>query len=75
MPTTRDLNVLDFAPLPPPGQIVRRLPLTDTVAQHVLAARAAIGRILNGEDQRLLISVAAAHYRRAVLDPRSGCGA
>jgi 3-deoxy-7-phosphoheptulonate synthase len=57
MPATRDVNVQGFAPLPPPAEIVRRLPLSDVVARHVLGARAAIGRVLDGEDRRLLVIV------------------
>ena len=57
MPTTRDLNVQGFAPLPPPAEILGRLPLSEAVARHVLGARAAIGRILDGEDRRLLVIV------------------
>jgi 3-deoxy-7-phosphoheptulonate synthase len=57
MPATRDLNVHDFAPLPPPAEILRRLPLTDAVARHVLAARREVERVLSGEDPRLLVIV------------------
>jgi 3-deoxy-7-phosphoheptulonate synthase len=57
MPATRDLNVHDFAPLPPPAEILRLLPLTDSVARHVLAARREVERVLSGEDQRLLVIV------------------
>jgi 3-deoxy-7-phosphoheptulonate synthase len=57
MPTTRDINVAGFAPLPAPAEIHRRLPITEAVAQHVLAARQAIERVLDGEDHRLLVIV------------------
>jgi 3-deoxy-7-phosphoheptulonate synthase len=56
MPTTRDLNVQGFAPLPPPAEIHGRLPITDAVAQHVLAARAQIERVLT-------VRVVATHRR------------
>jgi 3-deoxy-7-phosphoheptulonate synthase len=57
MPTTRDLNVQAFAPLPPPAEIVGNLPLTDTLARHVLTARTEVEQILSGDDQRLLVIV------------------
>lgn len=57
MPTTRDINIQSFAPLPAPIEIHRQLPITDVIAEHVLTSRDQIRHILGGEDRRLLVIV------------------
>jgi 3-deoxy-7-phosphoheptulonate synthase len=54
---TRDLRVESIRPLLPPGILIEELPLGERAAQTVSRAREAIGRILNREDDRILVVV------------------
>ncbi len=55
MPNTRDINVRNFSPLVPPVELQRRLPISDSVADHVARSRETIVDILEGRDDRLLL--------------------
>jgi 3-deoxy-7-phosphoheptulonate synthase len=54
---TRDLRVESIRPLLPPGVLIEELPLGERAAHTVSRAREAIGRILNREDDRILVVV------------------
>jgi len=54
---TRDLRVESIRPLLPPAILIEELPLGERAAQTVSGAREAIGRILNREDDRILVVV------------------
>jgi len=54
---TDELRTERLADLVTPAQLNARLPLTETIAQHVLDARGRIEKILSGEDKRLLVIV------------------
>ena len=54
---TRDLRVESIRPLLPPGILIEEFPLGERAAQTVSRAREAIGRILNREDDRILVVV------------------
>src|SRR5262245_39985883 len=54
---TRDLRVESIRPLLPPAILIEELPLGERAAQTVSRAREAIGRILNREDDRILVVV------------------
>lgn len=52
-----NLNVLSQHTLPPPERLHRDVPLTERASDTVRGARAALGRILQGQDPRLLVVV------------------
>lgn len=52
-----NLNVLSQHTLPPPERLHRDVPLTERASDTVRQARAALGRILQGQDPRLLVVV------------------
>jgi len=54
---TRDLHVESFRPLLPPAILLEELPLSEAGASNVARGRAEIGRILKGEDDRLVLVV------------------
>jgi 3-deoxy-7-phosphoheptulonate synthase len=54
---TRDLRVESIRPLLPPAILLEELPLTDAASLTVSRARDELVRILNGEDDRLLVVV------------------
>ena len=54
---TRDLHVESFRPLLPPAILLEELPLSEAGAANVARGRAEIGRILKGEDDRLVLVV------------------
>jgi len=54
---TRDLRIASIRPLLPPAILLEELPLSPSGAATVLRAREAISRILNGEDDRLIVVV------------------
>jgi 3-deoxy-7-phosphoheptulonate synthase len=54
---TDDLRIVETKELVSPGQVIEQFPATDTVTEVVHDARAAIHRMLNGEDDRLLVIV------------------
>ena len=67
---TRDLRIASIRPLVPPAILLEELPLPPPGATTVLRAREAIGRILDGEDDRLLVVVGpcSVHDSAAALD-------
>jgi 3-deoxy-7-phosphoheptulonate synthase len=54
---TRDLRVESIRPLLPPGILIEELPLGERAALTVFQVREEIRRILNGDDDRLLVVV------------------
>lgn len=57
VPPTNDLRVLDFQPLVPPSVVRDELPLGPDRAAVVHSGREAVKRIMDGEDDRLLVIV------------------
>ena len=58
LPTALDnLNVLSQQTLPPPERLHQDVPLSQRASNTVRQARAALGRILQGQDPRLLVVV------------------
>src|SRR5574341_1040677 len=57
MQRTEDLNVVALDVMPTPDEIKAKLPLTDRVAETVLAGRRAVEAILDGRDPRLFAVV------------------
>ena len=58
LPTALDnLNVLSQQTLPPPERLHQDVPLSQRASDTVHQARAALGRILQGQDPRLLVVV------------------
>ncbi|MBU3739404.1 MAG: 3-deoxy-7-phosphoheptulonate synthase [Rhodoferax sp.] len=56
-PTLANVNVLAQTTLPPPSRLLAELPAGEAASATVRQAREAIGRILRGEDRRLLVVV------------------
>ena len=56
-PPTRDLRVASIRPLVPPAILLEELPLPPAGAAKVRQAREEAGRILNGQDDRLIVVV------------------
>ncbi len=54
---TDDLRIIETKELVSPGQIIEQFPVTDYASEVVHGSRSAIHRILNGEDDRLLVIV------------------
>jgi len=54
---TDDLRIVELKELIAPGQIIEQFPITDHVSEVVHDTRTVIHRILNGEDDRLLVIV------------------
>jgi 3-deoxy-7-phosphoheptulonate synthase len=54
---TRDLRVASIRPLVPPAILLEELPLSEAGSVHVTRAREEVIRILNFEDDRLLVVV------------------
>jgi len=52
---TDDTRIIAMKELLPPSQLIEEYPITDQATATVLATRAAIQRILRGEDKRLLV--------------------
>jgi len=57
MQQTQDLRVARIKPLPSPHDIKEARPVTEEMNQWVVESRAAVGRILQGEDDRMLAIV------------------
>jgi len=57
MKKTYDVHVEEFVPLVSPKLLKYKLPMTDRAIHTVTKARAAIGNILEKEDQRILVVV------------------
>ena len=70
MPRTRDLRVENFRPLIPPAILLEELPLGERGSATVTRGRDEVSRILNGEDDRLVIVVGpcSIHDPAAALD-------
>src|SRR5690348_17490559 len=73
---TRDLRIDSFRPLLPPAILLEELPLSERAAETVSRGRDAVARVLNGEDDRLVVvvgpcsihdPVAAIDYARRLL--------
>jgi 3-deoxy-7-phosphoheptulonate synthase len=55
---TDDQRIRDVTPLPPPEHLIRFFPIAGTPVETLVAGtRAAIRRIMNGEDDRLLVII------------------
>ncbi len=69
-PRTHDLRIESIRPLIPPAILLEQLPLPAAGAVAVSRAREEIVRILNGEDDRLIVVVGpcSIHDRDAALD-------
>ena len=67
---TRDLRIESFRPLLPPAILLEELPLTRARLGHRRRGRDDVGRILRGEDDRLLVVVGpcSIHDPAAALD-------
>lgn len=57
VPETSNLHVTRFEPLVAPGEVLAELPISRAVATTVLEGRRTVGRILAGQDRRLLVVV------------------
>jgi len=57
MASIRDVNIKSFSPLVAPSEILRRLPVSDDVNEHVARSRQTIVDILEGRDERLMFVV------------------
>ena len=54
---TRDLRIDSFRPLLPPAILLEELPLSERGAETVSRGREAVARVLNAEDDRLVVVV------------------
>ena len=63
-------RIRNFEPLMPPGEIRAAIPLSEEQSDQIVAHRDAIARILNGEDDRLLLIIGpcSIHDTEAGLD-------
>ncbi|MFW6174988.1 MAG: 3-deoxy-7-phosphoheptulonate synthase [Chloroflexota bacterium] len=70
MRKTHDVHVRSLTPLPPPREYAEKLPLSDSVANHVSRSREQIRNILDGNDDRLLVMVGpcSIHDERAAIE-------
>jgi 3-deoxy-7-phosphoheptulonate synthase len=78
-PSTQDLRIRRLDTLSPPAQVVGEAPCTSITAELVGEARAAVHRILHGQDDRLLVVIgpcsihdpdAALEYARRLAEQR-----
>jgi len=77
---TDDERILDITPLPPPEHLIRFFPIRGTaMEQLVVGTRQRIGRIMQGQDDRLLVIIgpcsihdpaAALEYARRLVSQR-----
>lgn len=65
---TEDLNVESVDLMPPPERLKSQVPLTDAAARTVLEGRAALVRILGGQDSRRFVVVGPC----SIHDPAAG---
>jgi 3-deoxy-7-phosphoheptulonate synthase len=65
---TRDLRIEYFRPLLPPAILLEEVPITESSSATVARARDEVGRILRGEDDRLLVVVGPC----SIHDPEAG---
>lgn len=56
-PYTDDLRIRSFAPLSSPAEVLREFPCTEEMSESVAAARAALHRILHGDDDRIAVVI------------------
>ena len=70
MSRVEDVRVKGYVPLITPNELIRELPSSEKAEKTILEGRAAIQRILNKEDRRLLAIVGpcSIHDERATLD-------
>lgn len=70
MRPVQDVNIREFTPLKPPTQLKEELPASDDLLDTVLAGREEVTRILEGDDQRLMVVVGpcSIHSRELALD-------
>ena len=78
---TDDQRILEVTPQPPPEHLIRFFPIAGTPVEHLVGeTRAAVRRILRGEDDRLLVIIgpcsihdpaAALEYARRLKDERA----
>jgi 3-deoxy-7-phosphoheptulonate synthase len=50
-----DLRIANMKPLIPPAILLEELPATEAIAAHISASREAVGHVVKGNDQRLLV--------------------
>ena len=68
---TDNLNIRDITPLPPPEHLIRFFPIAGTAVEKLVGdTRAAVSKILRGDDDRLLVIVGpcSIHDPAAALD-------
>src|SRR5687768_15289770 len=67
---TDDVRIENLRPLLPPAILMEELPLGEEQAKTVASARAEIGAVLEGKDDRLLLVVGpcSVHDTKAALD-------
>jgi 3-deoxy-7-phosphoheptulonate synthase len=65
---TRDVRVETIRPLVPPAILLEELPLSEAASEGVASAREEIARILNGQDDRLVVVVGPC----SIHDPDAG---
>jgi len=56
-PPIDDLRIRELRPLPLPAEIVREYPATPVIAGRISTTRAALHRILHGQDDRLIVVI------------------
>ncbi|MCH7481827.1 MAG: 3-deoxy-7-phosphoheptulonate synthase [Chloroflexi bacterium] len=68
--SVHDVNISNIAPLIAPEALQRQVPLTPSAAQTIVEGRAAVERILGGEDPRMLVIVGpcSIHDEKAALE-------
>lgn len=67
---TDELRTQPLGPMPTPAELVAQHPITDEVAEKIAHSRGQIDKILNGQDNRLLVIVGpcSIHDTEAALD-------
>ncbi|MFL1377819.1 MULTISPECIES: 3-deoxy-7-phosphoheptulonate synthase [unclassified Nocardiopsis] len=70
MPSTNDTRVVDYKPLIAPRDLLAELPLGDERTALVERSRTEVKRVLDGEDDRLLVVVGpcSVHDRESAMD-------
>src|SRR4029077_2364372 len=80
---TDDVRIQGLRPLLPPGILMEEVPATADAAALVALSREAVGRILHGHDERLLVvvgpcsihdPVAGLEYARKLREKALECG-
>jgi 3-deoxy-7-phosphoheptulonate synthase len=65
---TDDLRIKDLKPLLPPAILMEEIPVSEHAAEVVATARSQIGKLLRGDDDRLLVVVGPC----SIHDPKAG---